>query len=280
MPELVTGTRLRDAVRDETFIHGGVVDSVAGVKYDFHIGNRILKATYSQPVDIDKLSESDRGNLRVEPGEVVFVLTHETLSLPQNIMAVLSPKRTLAHSGIMLLGGLMVDPNYSGVLWVGLYNFSSNAFPLRPGKKLISAMFYELKDDEAQDFPVLNGETDFPDTLIELIKHYKPVELKGIQDELRDTKRSLESLRLDFDTDKNWKESFKKGLETHNSQIEKLLEGLREEKDARKTDDQNIRDKLDKMGNLFTIGNVVMVIVLLLLGAILPIIFEKIAAHF
>lgn len=76
---LVAGARLREAVTAQTFIRGGDVASVEGVKYDFHIGNRILKAAYTQPVDVDRLSEADRSNLRIEPGEVVFVLTKEAV---------------------------------------------------------------------------------------------------------------------------------------------------------------------------------------------------------
>jgi deoxycytidine triphosphate deaminase len=269
LPELVTGARLRDAIEQATFVKDGTPDSVVGVKYDLHIGNRILKATYSQPVDIDKLSESDRGNLRVDPGEVVFVLTRETLDLPKNMMAVLSPKRTLAHSGIMLLGGLMVDPNYSGVLWVGLYNFSSNGFPLRPGKKLISAMFYELMAEEAQDFPVLKGETDFPDSLIDLIKHYKPIEIKGLQDEIIHVKAQIASLRTELITDKDWKEEFKISLAQHNDQLGKLIDGLEQEKAAREKEDEKIKSKLETILNFAGAAKILWGFALLVIAALL-----------
>jgi deoxycytidine triphosphate deaminase len=275
VPHLVAGARLREAVSAASFIQGGDVTSVEGVKYDFHVGNRILKAAYTQPVDVGRLSEVDRSNLCVEPGEVVFVLTKETLQLPNNMMAVLSPKRTLAHAGIMVLGGLMVDPNYSGVLWVGLYNFSSNSFPIRPGRKLIAAMFYELEGDELQDFPTPEGETDFPDALIDLIKHYRPIELKGIQDELIETKRQIELLRQDFATDKEWKDEFKNGLQSHNVQIDKLLEGLREEKEAREKGDERVRTRLDELTSFFGASKVIAAIALIVITVILTLAGEK-----
>src|SRR5260221_4469816 len=112
MPNLITGDRLREAVEKGTFIQGGDVASVEGVKYDFHMGSRILKASYTQAVDIAELPTLERSTLGIDPGEVVFVLTQETLRLPANMIAVLSPKRTIAHSGIIVLGGFAIDPNY------------------------------------------------------------------------------------------------------------------------------------------------------------------------
>jgi deoxycytidine triphosphate deaminase len=115
--------------------------------------------------------------MTVEFGEVVFVLTMEQLDLPNNIMAVLSPKRKLSHHGIIALGGFCIDPLYKGPLWIGLYNFSSTAFPLKSGRKLIAALFYELMGDELTDFsvPESAGQGDFPDELVDLIRNYKPV---------------------------------------------------------------------------------------------------------
>src|SRR5262245_11576124 len=92
MPRLVTGERLREAVREGTFIVGGDESSVETVKYDFHMGSRILKALYGQPKEIDSIPEENRW---VDPGEAVFILTREKLELPRNMIAVLTPKRKL-----------------------------------------------------------------------------------------------------------------------------------------------------------------------------------------
>src|SRR5258706_13246780 len=102
MPQLVTGERLKQAVEKATFIVCGDVSAVEAVKYDFHMGASVLKALYGQPKDIEKIPEEDRW---VDPGEAVFLLTREKLSLPANMVAILTPKRKLAHSGIMMLGG-------------------------------------------------------------------------------------------------------------------------------------------------------------------------------
>jgi hypothetical protein len=57
VPNLVTGDRLREAVRLGTFIERGDIQSVEGVKYDFHMGSRILKASFTQTIDMANLTE-------------------------------------------------------------------------------------------------------------------------------------------------------------------------------------------------------------------------------
>lgn len=271
LPSLITGDRLREAVTHGTFIEGGDPISVEGAKYDFHMGSLILKSSYGQAVDIDKLPEAERSAMRVDPGEVVFVLTRERLNLPANMIAVLTPKRKLAHSGIMVMGGLAVDPLYRGCLSIGLYNFSSTAFPLRPGKKIIGAMFYELADGEVGNFPVPEsaGSEDFPDELVTLIKNYKPIEIRGLQDELEEAKRQIAALKNDFLTDRDWKRNFQDAVERQTREIDKLLEGLREEKVARQKEDERLRDRLDRMSNLFTGSKIIWAIVIFFVGVAL-----------
>lgn len=271
LPNLVTGPRLREAVERGSFIRGGDVNAVEGVKYDLHMGSRILKAAFGQAVDIERMNETEKRLLTVDPGEVVFVLTKETLSLPSNIVVTLNPKRTLAHSGIVMLGGLSVDPNYTGPLWIGLYNISSTKYVLRPGNKLIAAMFYELEQEELQDFavPPSSGGRDFPDELITLIQNYRPIELKGLQDEVEDAKRQIVQLRAELTTDRDWRTEFKDGLEKHNHQLGQLIEGLKEERETRRQEDDRIRSKLDSISGTFAGMRVVWVILALVVGALL-----------
>src|SRR2546429_8482274 len=130
MPRAITGEELGKAVQDRTFIKGGSLQCVEGMKYDFRLGSRVLKSSLGAPIDLKHLTETERGKIAVEPGEVVFVLTEERLELPNDMKAELSPKRKLSHEGILVLGGFSIDPRYSGKLLIGLYNFSSTPFPL------------------------------------------------------------------------------------------------------------------------------------------------------
>jgi deoxycytidine triphosphate deaminase len=247
---LVTGDRLRKAVEHETFIKGGDVSSVEGVKYDLRMGSRVLKAAYSQPINMEELPAIERSAMS---GEAVFVLTQEHLELPANYIAILSPKRRLAHGGIIVLGGLSVDPLYSGPLWIGLYNFSSTPFPLHAGRKIIAAMFYELSGSELANFSVPDaaGTGDFPDELITLIKNYKPIELKSLSDALANTQKRLDDLTNELRDDRSWKRDFQEALDRQSQQLDRLIEGLREEKEARQQEDRALRTRLESMTGMF-----------------------------
>src|SRR5437016_3624732 len=109
MARVITGEQLERAVRDQTFIKGGDPRCAEGVKYDFRVGTRVLKASVGQPIDMLSIPEAERF---VDPGEVVFVLTQERLDLPRDMIAVLSQKRKLSHQGIQVLGGFCIDPLY------------------------------------------------------------------------------------------------------------------------------------------------------------------------
>jgi hypothetical protein len=217
----------------------------------------------------------------VEPGEAVFVLTRERLDLPSNIIAVLTPKRKLAHDGIIIMGGLAVDPLYRGYLLIGLYNISSTSFPLRPGRKLIGAVFYELGEDEVvADMAAPPEIKDFPDDLVKLIRDYEPVGLKALQDEILETKRDLQSLKADLTTDKEWKDTFKlaidrhtKAVEDHDRQIGDLIKKIDKESEARESGDNTIKSKIDSLSNVFFGAKLIWIafwaVVLLVIGALI-----------
>jgi deoxycytidine triphosphate deaminase/soluble cytochrome b562 len=246
MSSLVTGVRLRHAIEGSTFIQNGDASSVEDVKIDLQMGSRILKASYGQPINTEELPAAERSGLAVEPGEVVFVLTKEIIHLPSTMMAVLSQKRTLAHSGIIVLGGFALDPNYFGHLWFGLYNISSTSFPIRAGRKVIAAMFYELAEGEAVEPPVVPPKcvVDFPDELILLVKNYKPVAPRALQEAIEEAQRQIASLRHEINSDSDWKTTFREGLD-------KLMAGLEKEKELRGQGDQRISDKIDTLRNIF-----------------------------
>jgi deoxycytidine triphosphate deaminase len=248
MARAITGEELVSAVKDQTFIKEGSVRCAEGIKYDFRMGSRVLKAKYGRSIDIDKLPEAEKADMIVEPGEVVFVLTEESLELTNKIMAHLMPKRKLSHEGILVLGGFCVDPLYSGRLLIGLYNFSSSRFTLEPRRKLIAAVFYELQESERGVFEKPETSVnDFPGELVRLISSYQPIDLKGLRDDISSLETQITNLRSEITTDKEWKKDFQTKLEIQANNIDKLLKGLDEEKENRVAAERNLADQLNNL---------------------------------
>jgi deoxycytidine triphosphate deaminase len=235
MPTMVTGQELRSAIEKGTFVQGGDLNCVEGVKYDFRLGPRILKARYSTPIDATKLNETEKQGLCVEPGEAVFVLTEERLALPGDMIAQLSPKRKLSHAGILTLGGFTIDPSYEGRLLIGLFNFSSTPFPLIPGKKIIAATFYRLEGSEAGAFPTPDRPLDdFPDELVQVMQKYHPVAIQSVTDLVKRLQDDLISLKDEIRSHEVWYQRFKESLDAHNGQIGSLATDLKAEIEVRK----------------------------------------------
>jgi len=117
VPGLVNQDKLRSLIAENVIIRNGNAESLEGVKYDFRIGPSFLKSKFRRPIDFENLQSIDSiSSAEIEPGEVVFVMTEEQISLPTNMMIVLTHKRKIAYDGILILGGLAVDPGYEGPL--------------------------------------------------------------------------------------------------------------------------------------------------------------------
>ena len=251
MAKILNKDQLIKYIEEQDIIQNPNFDNIEGIKYDFSMSSRILKSKFGQPIDILQIPETERSTINVEPGEVVFVLTKETLNLPKNIKADLIPKRKLSHDGILTLGGLSIDPLYKGRLLVGLYNFSSSPFPLIPNKKLIAAEFQELDESEILDFSKPEFEIDdFPDDLIKLMERYRPISSQSLMNLFKGLEIKFEEMQKQFFENSNWFKQFQKSLTDQEEKIEKILFALKEEVDERKTSqhqyEQRMSDNLHK----------------------------------
>jgi len=248
MAILVTGDQLIQSVKDRTFIEDGDPGCAEGVKYDFRLSPRILKASFHGPIDATKLTATEQALLVIEPGEMVFALSEERLNLPENMMAQLSPKRKLSHAGILAIGGFCIDPKYRGRLLIGLFNFSSTKFRLIPGKKVIAATFYKLEKDELSNFP--EPETaleDFPDELIQVMQRYSPVSVLTMADALEKIRVELESLKTEIRSRDDWYKRFEQSLERHDKQIGDLITGLSAERETRNAGEDKLTEAIHKI---------------------------------
>jgi len=226
MANMVTGTELREAVERQTFIEGGDPRCAEGVKYDFRLSSRILKAKWGQPVDMGDCPKED---LFIQAGEVVFVLSQERLNLSRDMVAILSPKRKLSHEGILSTGGLFIDPGYKGRLLVGLFNFSSSPWPIIAGKKLIAATFYRLVDSERGDFPAPPPALDeFPDELVKVIREYEPVAVQAVAAGLESLRTLVGQLQDKILTGEGWVQRFQGNFDATNQQIYRLTQEVGE----------------------------------------------------
>jgi len=243
--EILTENDLLSAVEKGTFIQGGRKESCEGIKYDFTLSNIVLTVDSKGPIDIEQSKE----NVMIKPGEIAFVMTKETLALPNDTYCQLSTKRKLSLDGIVTLGGLIIDPNYKGKLFFGLYNISSRDYLLRPGKKLIAGVFYksDYKSDKTPE-PI----SDFPDELIKMVIDNKPNSISSLLTTIDRLAEELKFIKDKISNDEKWKDEFREGLTGIRQLVEETSKNLKETSENLKIEtktraDENIEIKTEQL---------------------------------
>jgi deoxycytidine triphosphate deaminase len=77
---------------------------------------------------------------QLKPEQVAFVSTVEELCMPPDLAGNLAPRFRRALEGVMVIGGMLVDPGYEGRLHFQLANIGSEPFEIRPGETSVAAL--------------------------------------------------------------------------------------------------------------------------------------------
>ncbi|MFC1629910.1 hypothetical protein ACFL11_01680 [Patescibacteria group bacterium] len=95
---------------------------------------------------IAKFKENNLQKIILEPRTCYLMKTVEWLNMPENLLAIFTPRSTLYRSGVYIFGG-QIAPGYKGELSMGVYNFSDEKFELEMGSRVFHIMFFEVKGE-------------------------------------------------------------------------------------------------------------------------------------
>ncbi|GAM96632.1 hypothetical protein U91I_00252 [alpha proteobacterium U9-1i] len=89
-------------------------------------------------------------HLRLNPQEMVCVLSREVIWMPGDVTGHIAGKRQLASKGIMAINTGMIDPAFRGPISVILVNFSDRPQDLEIGTEFLKVIFHahELSVDD------------------------------------------------------------------------------------------------------------------------------------
>ena len=90
--------------------------------------------------------ESDNASVLLKPHTYYLMKTIESVNMPDDLLAIMTPRSTLFRSGIFIFGG-QVPPGYKGGLSMGIYNFRPVDFKLEMGARVVHIMFFEVKGE-------------------------------------------------------------------------------------------------------------------------------------
>ncbi len=95
---------------------------------------------------VAKYEEDKIIKVELKPHAYYVMKTIESVNMPENFLAIMTPRSTLFRSGLYIFGG-QVPPGYKGGLNMGLYNFRAEPFELEMGARVVHIMFFEVKGE-------------------------------------------------------------------------------------------------------------------------------------
>jgi deoxycytidine triphosphate deaminase len=95
---------------------------------------------------VAKFEEGKTVRISLEPRAYYLMKTIEKVNMPQDLLAISTPRSTLFRSGVYIMGG-QVPPGYCGELSMGIYNFRDEPFDLEMGARVLHIMFSEVKGE-------------------------------------------------------------------------------------------------------------------------------------
>lgn len=140
-------------------------EDISGVTVDIHLGNefRVLEDHAAPYIDISGPREAIEGAINqvmsepivlqpeqaffIHPGEFALAVTHESVTLPADMVGWLDGRSSLARLGLMVhVTAHRIDPGWSGQIVLEFFNSGKLPLALRPHMK-IGALSFELLDE-------------------------------------------------------------------------------------------------------------------------------------
>ncbi|MBI2003192.1 MAG: hypothetical protein HYU05_00405 [Candidatus Wildermuthbacteria bacterium] len=88
--------------------------------------------------------EGETQSISLKPHTYYLMKTMEAVNMPEDLLALMTPRSTLFRSGVFMFGG-QVPPGYRGGLNMGMYNFRNEEFLLEMGARVVHIMFFEVR---------------------------------------------------------------------------------------------------------------------------------------
>lgn len=103
-----------------------------------YIGQRPVRA-YDEPAGSDlRIAET----ITIKPGQTVLAPTGTALTAPEGTFAMLALRSSMPRRSIEIPNGIgVIDPDYTGPIFVWLRNFGSDAVVLNEGDRIAQVIF-------------------------------------------------------------------------------------------------------------------------------------------
>ncbi len=92
---------------------------------------------------VEKFNEKKQSSIKIKPGDFFLVKTIESVNMPDNLTASITPRSTTYRSGLFIRTG-NVPPGYCGGLTFGLSNEGNVTLEIEMGARFVHIQFSEV----------------------------------------------------------------------------------------------------------------------------------------
>ncbi|HVN70144.1 MAG TPA: deoxycytidine triphosphate deaminase [Candidatus Binatia bacterium] len=130
----------------EEVVFPATAAAVDGAAYTLKVGNEVYVSPSSlEGRDNAVIRQLQTGqDIVIPPGQYAFLVTAETVMVPNDAMALISIKARIKWRGLVNVSGFHVDPGYSGKLIFGVFNAGPSTIHLRSGEDCFLIWFLSL----------------------------------------------------------------------------------------------------------------------------------------
>ncbi|WP_020182640.1 hypothetical protein [Methylotenera sp. 1P/1] len=123
-----SGEKLHENIKTYDLIKPFNSESIDCASYTLHVGDEafvskdLINNENSIAIKQNLAANSSENQLNIRPGQFAFLLTFETVTMPDDAIGFISIKSKYKFKGLVNVSGFHVDPGYSGKLIFGVYN--------------------------------------------------------------------------------------------------------------------------------------------------------------
>jgi deoxycytidine triphosphate deaminase len=149
--------KLLELVREKNLVENlseRELENPEGAGFDLRIGElyKILGRGFlgvkeRETPEMEFVAKYEEGKIikvELEPKIYYALKTIEKVNMPEDLLAIMTPRSTLFRSGVYIFGG-QTPPGYKGGLVMGICNFRDIPFELEMGSRVVHIMFFQVE---------------------------------------------------------------------------------------------------------------------------------------
>jgi dCTP deaminase len=174
--------------------------NIEQASYTLRVGNEVFVTkdhSNSDNQHVRKLLDPGQ-DFTIPPGQFAFLLTEESVKIPEDAIAFISMKAGIKHRGLVNISGFHVDPGFEGKLLFSVYNAGPSQIRLNHNQQCFLIWYASL--DQVDTSPRTKpGYTSFPVDVLDKISTDKIYSLQALTTGFRDIEFNVSNKVTEID---------------------------------------------------------------------------------